>query len=163
MKMRWYCGLNADWGDVYVEPRECAGEGEVHLNALQVADWEDGLSPNVQCDRCGTVLTDASHYEIVGSESPRANPEMSFEPPYSDEIFRNADYVLYEGGAWQVVKTEYDEFDSAEQKLDIQWVGGPRMGKLVYATGVRASEVRSMSEMEVIAVSSMDDWPDWPD
>jgi hypothetical protein len=147
MKLRWHCGAEIDQA-------KCAGTGEVNLTAYQTEAWHDDLAPTVQCGECGAVLGDTSHYEVVEVESPRVCPEMDFEPPYPDEVFETSDYVLYEGGAWRVVKATMDEFDEREQKLDIEWVGGPRMGKLVYATGVRSSEVRSLTEMEVIAVVS---------
>jgi hypothetical protein len=156
VKLRWSCGVNVDWGGVGIEPGSCAGEGVVHLTEDQLTDWYDDLTPNVQCDRCETVLTDPSHYSVESLGSPRANPEMDFEAPYSEETFDVNDHVLYEGGVWKVVKESADEFDVREQKLDIKWIGGPRMGGMVYATGVRASEIRSLTDMEVIAFSSME-------
>lgn len=156
MKLRWYCGMNKDWGGIGIEPTECYGEGEIHLTADQAQDWKENLMPNVTCDRCGVVLTDPSHYAVSSTEGPRAlRPEEEFEAPYSDEVFEEGDFVLYEGGVWRVVKEGVDEFDSREQKLDIKWIAGLRMGGMVYATGVRASEIRSLTEMEVVALSSV--------
>lgn len=161
MRLRWYCGMNKDWGDFGTEPTECNGSGEVTLSCGEEEEWLDGLTPCVKCSECGAVLSDTSHYDVTAIYLQRTTNDddartsiCNWEPPLSRTIYRADDYVLYEGGVWQVVQEDKDEFDDREQKLAVRWVGGPRSGKMCFATGVRSSEVEILSEMQVVALCS---------
>lgn len=153
MKLGWYCGMNADAGGFFTEPTECCAEGVLELSAQQEQDWEDELSPCYQCPDCGQILEDPSHYGPYNECPVLAG--CAYEPPYSEEWFKENDHVLHEGGVWRVVKQTTDTYDSREQKLDIEWVAGPRMGSIVYATGIRSSDLSKLADMEVLAFSAV--------
>lgn len=161
MQLQWYCGMNSDIGDFFTEPSECAASGVVTLTDYEKQDWEDGLTPCVVCHACNQMLEDPSHYSTTESHLPGAfsainiNPPLPrWEPPLSDESFGIGDYVLFEGGVWEVISARFDPFDEREQKLSIKWVGGPRASKLVFATGISNSDLKGLSEMEVLAYAS---------
>jgi hypothetical protein len=72
------------------------------------------------------------------------------------------DLVEYQGGVWEIVNTSYDwktPFDDEVVSYNLQWCIGPRKEKLVYVTDVLQSEVRLLSEMEVLALAATEDHP----
>ena len=157
MRLWWYCGMNADVGDFGTEPTECTGVGVITLSADQEQDWEDELTPCITCTQCGQVLEDPSHYTDHSSvgQTPAPAPIL-WEPPLPEHWFEEGDHCLYEGGVWRVVRHQLDEFDPREQKVHIEYVAGPRMGSMLYATGIRTSDLTPLTDMEVLAYSSQE-------
>ena len=172
MKLYWYCGMNADTGGFFTEPTECSAEGEIELDPFEQEEFEEtGSVPAVECDSCGAYLSDPSHFT---SDTPRPMAQLDleedvaemsnmtaedWEPPNPGIDYDVGDHVLHEGGVWKVVKVDYDHeriFQDGDQVLDIKWVAGPRMGRMVYATGIRSSDLRELTAMEVVAFSSQD-------
>lgn len=156
MRLQWYCGMQTepDYLDGGPGP-ECDGEGHYDLQSYQVEDWEQGLSPCIQCHKCEQILEDPSHYTKLADIEP--DPWLAppgWEPPLPDDVFEEGDHVLFEGGVWRVVKETKDEFDAREQKLDIEYVAGPRMSRVIYATGIRSSDLKLLTDMEVVAYAS---------
>lgn len=153
MRLKWFCGMNADTGGFFTDPSECLGEGVYDLNEHEQQDWADGITPCVICPECEQMLEDPSHYIEFDPMNPMEKPEQ-WEPPLPTEEFEVDDHVLYEGGVWKVVRACLDEFDDREQKLDIEWVAGARSGKMVYATGIRSSDLKKLTAMEVVAYAA---------
>jgi len=162
MRLKWYCGMNADTGGLCSEPTECSAEGVHELTDSEEADWLDDLTPCIPCSSCAQILEDPSHYTpensmLRGHKGPNefSVPLQTWEPPLPDDYFKVGDHVLFEGGVWEVTKACLDEFDDRDQKLSVNWVAGPRMSRdLVYSTGISAADVRRLTEMEVLAYSS---------
>ena len=162
MKLKWYCGMNADCGDFGTEPAECDGEGVYELQSYQEEDWAEGLTPCIECHKCEQILEDPSHYSVHNEflRGHKGENEFSvelqpWEPPLPEDYFNVGDHVLFEGGVWEVTRACVDEFDDRDQKLSVRWVAGPRMSEnMLYATGISAADVRILTEMEVLAYSS---------
>jgi len=74
----------------------------------------------------------------------------------SDEV---GDLINYKGGVWEIVSTCFDWYDPSDHydAYNLEWVAGPRETKIVYVTGVRHTEIKRLTDMEVIALAAVGD------
>lgn len=73
------------------------------------------------------------------------------------------DLVAYEGAVWKIINYETPRISvwievswEASLMFSLQWIAGPRSDKVMFIAGICHTEVRLLSDMEVLALSAQD-------
>lgn len=69
------------------------------------------------------------------------------------------DLVIYRDAVWRVeyIDVGWDNGTPIHEFFDIKWIAGPHIDRVTVVIGVMASEIRLVTDMEVLALAAQED------